>query len=117
MKPTKYSKKDITKIDLGTKTILKYPTSTKLMDVAKMVVRGRHPQKENAFINEKECNFIMYITSGKGTVYAGDEVFEVTEEDVVIVPKGNDFAVEGELEYITFDTPAFYLEQATEIQK
>lgn len=117
MKPVKYSKANTNKIDLGTKRIYKYPTPTKLMDVGKMVVNGRHPQKEGSFILEKECNFIIYVLSGNGKVYAGDEIFDVLAEDVVFVPKGNNFAVEGNFEYITFDSPAFYMEQSEEVTK
>lgn len=117
MKPTKYTKSETNKIDLGTKIIFKYPTPTKLMDVGKMVVNGRNPQKEGSFILEKECSFIMYILSGKGRVFAGDEIFDVVAEDVVFVPKENKFAVEGNFEYITFDSPAFYMEQSEEVTK
>lgn len=112
MKPVKYSKSDATKIDLGTKTIYKYPTPTQLMDIGIMVVNGRHPEKEGTFIYEDECNFIMYILSGTGRVLAGKDIFEVVKGDVVFVPKKNNFAVEGVFEYITFDTPAFYMEQS-----
>lgn len=117
MKPVKYSKADTNDIDLGTKRIFKYPTPTKLMDIGKMVVNGRHPQKEGSFLLEKECSFIMYVLSGKGRVFAGNEIFDVVAEDVVFVPKENNFAVEGNFEYITFDSPAFYMEQSGEVTK
>ena len=115
MKAVKYTQDDINKIDLGTKVIYKYPTPTDLMDIGRMVVSGRHPVDDSKFIVEHKCNFIMYITSGKGKVYAGEEIFEVKSNDVVFVPKKNKFAVEGEMEYITFDTPAFNLGQSEEI--
>lgn len=115
MKPQKYSLKDVTKIDLGTKVIFKYPTPTKLFDVAHMVVNGRHPNGNNTFVLEHGCMFAMYIIKGSGKVYAGDEVFKVGVDDVVFVPTDHKFAVEGNLEYITFDLPAYYPEQSEEV--
>lgn len=115
MKAAKYTFDKTDKIDLGTKTIFKYPTPMEELDIAKMVVNGRHPQDSNTFILEHACSFVMYILKGSGKIYAGDEVFEVKETDVVFVPKENKFAVEGNLEYITVDTPKFYLEQSEEI--
>ena len=117
MKPSKYSKNEANKIDLGTKIILKYPTPTKSMDVGKMIVKGRYPQEEGVFYNNRECSFVIYVISGKGTVYAGKEVFAVVSEDVVFVPTGNSYAVDGDFEYITFDTPAYYEKQSTKVQK
>jgi mannose-6-phosphate isomerase-like protein (cupin superfamily) len=116
MKPTKYSSIDTNKIDLGTKSIFKYPTPTKNMDIARMVVKGRHPQGKSKFILEHDCNFVIYIINGKGKICAGEEVFDVEVGDVVFVPKENKFAAEGDMEYITVDTPAFYMEQSEEIE-
>lgn len=115
MKPIKYTADQTNKIDLGTKIIYKYPTPTKLFDIGRMVVNGRHPQADNAFIIEHECSFVMYILRGSGRVHAGEETFVVEPEDVVFVPANNKFAVEGNMAYITFDAPAFYPEQSEEV--
>lgn len=115
MEPTKYTAKDALRIDLGTKLIYKYPTPTKLFDIGRMVVRGRHPQDPSKFAFESECNFIMYITMGSGKVIAGEHEFDLAVGDVVFVPAKSKFAVEGDLEYITFDAPAFFPEQSSEI--
>lgn len=115
MKPAKYSLKNTNLIDLDTKKIYKYPTPTKDMDIARMVINGRHPQNKNEYILEHKCDFVMYILKGKGKVYAGDEIFSVKKSDVIFVPKENKFAVKGSMEYITFDSPAFYIEQSEEI--
>lgn len=90
-----HTQNDTNKIDLGTKVIFKYPSPTKIFDIGRMVVNGRNPE---------------------GKIYAGDDVFDVKINDVVLVPKGNKFAAEGKMEYITVDVPAFYLEQSTEIE-
>lgn len=83
--------------------------------MAHMVLNGRHPQKKNAFILEHGCVFAMYVIKGKGTVYVGDEVLRVVVDDVIVVPTDHKFAVEGNMEYITFDLPAYYPEQSEEI--
>lgn len=115
MKAVKYSRSDTTKIDLGTKVIYKYPSPTTQFDVGRMVVNGRHPLDPAAFAFESDCSFVMYILSGSGTVYAGPDTFAVTAEDVVFVPARTNFAVEGKLSYLTFDSPSFYSEQSSEI--
>jgi len=116
MKAVKYSASEVKKIDLGTKVIFKYPTPTKEMDIARMVVKGRHPENKNSFLLEHVCNFVIYVIKGKGKIYAGEEMFGVEVGDVVFVPKENKFAAEGEMEYITVDSPAFFPEQSEEIE-
>lgn len=115
MKSAKYKYTDTNKIDLGTKIIYKYPTPTKDMDIAKMVVDGRHPEDKDTYIIEHDCSFVMYILEGNGKIFLDDEIFEVSAGDVVFVPKETRFAVEGKFEYITVDTPAFFPEQSEEV--
>ena len=115
MRPTKYSRSDTKTINLNTKVIYKYPNPFNAMDIGKMVVNGRHPEDNKTFILESGCDFVMYVIKGSGKVYAGDQVFEVSIDDVLFVPKGNNFAVEGNMEYITVDSPAFYPEQSSEV--
>ena len=115
MKARKYTFKETIKIDLGTKVIYKYPTPTKKFDIAKMVVRGRHPQEPTKFILEHKCQFVICVTKGTGKIYAGEDVFDVAKGDVIFVPNDNKFAAEGEMEYITVDVPAFFMEQSEEI--
>jgi mannose-6-phosphate isomerase-like protein (cupin superfamily) len=114
MKPVKIKFKEAKKTDLGTKIIHSYPLPTKLMSLAYMIVKGRHPQGK-AFFLEHDCAFIIYVTKGKGTVYAGNEKFDVEIGDAVLVPTDNKFAVEGNMEYVTVDVPGYYHEQSEEI--
>ncbi len=117
MKPKKYTFKQAAVISFGTKIIYKYPTSTKKMDLGVMVVNGRHPQGKNIFLYERECDFVIYVLRGSGKIFAGSEIFEVSKKDVVFVPRKNKFAVEGKLEYVTVNCPAFFPEQSKEIGK
>lgn len=113
MKTRYYPHTVAAKIDLGTKVIYKFPTRTKLFDLAHMVVNGRHPENDKEFIVEYDCHFMIYVIKGSGKIHAGGEKFSVSVGDAVDVPPGNKFAVEGKgLEYITFDVPAFYPEQS-----
>ena len=112
MKPQKFTFDDAKKVDLGTKVIYKYPSLSKLIEVNYMVVNGRHPEKENEFIIDHDCHFIIYITKGKGRIYAGDEIFDVKIGDTVCVPPENKFAAEGkDFEYLTTESPGWYPEQ------
>ena len=113
MKPTKYSSDKAAVVNLGTKVIYKFPTQTKLFELSRMVVNGRHPENPKEFILESDCHFMIYVIKGNGKIYAGEEIFSVSVGDVVDVPPRNKFACEGKgLEYITFDVPAFYPEQS-----
>ncbi len=113
MKPVKYSSDKTTVINLGTKVIYKFPTQTKLFDLSRMVVNGRHPENPKEFILESDCHFMIYVIKGNGKIYAGDNIFQVVAGDVIDVPPANKFAVEGKgLEYMTIDVPAFYPEQS-----
>ncbi len=116
IKPSKYSHRETNKVELGTKIIYQYPTPTKSLGIARMVVDGRHPNDKSTFIIEHKCQFVIYITKGTGVIYAGDEEFPVGVGDVVFVPVENRFAVEGKMEYITVDNPAFFPEQVDEIK-
>ena len=101
MKPIKYSSRESIIVNLGTKVIYKFPTQTKLFDLARMVVNGRHPENPKEFILESDCHFMIYVIKGKGKIYAGDKVFQVVVGDVIDVPPGNKFACEGkDFEYI-----------------
>jgi mannose-6-phosphate isomerase-like protein (cupin superfamily) len=86
------------------------------MDIGYMVVKGRHPKDKNTFIIEHKCCFVIYVTKGKGKIYAGNEAFDVKAGDVVFVPTNNKFAAEGHFEYITVDNPAFFIKQSEEIK-
>lgn len=56
------------------------------------------------------------MIKGSGKIYAGEETFNVRVGDVVFVPIENKFAAEGDMEYITVDSPAFFPEQSEEVK-
>jgi mannose-6-phosphate isomerase-like protein (cupin superfamily) len=117
MNPQKLTKTDAQVINLGTKTIHSYPLKTRTLSVAYMVVKGRHPENQNKFLLEHDCQFIINVTKGTGTIYAGNEKYDVKTGDVIYVPNDNKFSAEGDMEYVTADSPGYYPEQSTEIDE
>jgi mannose-6-phosphate isomerase-like protein (cupin superfamily) len=110
----KYSRSDTELIDLGpTKKIYKYPSPTRSLDIGIMVLNGRHP--ESGFVVEHDCEFVMYVTKGEGTFYVGDSIYKVKPGDAVFVPTDHKFAADGNFEYITVDSPAYYPGQTESI--
>ena len=108
-------KKDQAKIvNKGVKKIRKYTAPDKSLEVNYMILNGRTPDKDGQFLCETKSHFMAFVIKGKGRMYVGNEVFEVSEGDCVDVPAGTKFAAEGNnFEYITAESPAWYPEQAT----
>lgn len=112
-------KKDQAKfVDKGAKKIRKYTAPDKSLEINHMILNGRTPEKEETFLCETKVHFLAYVIKGEGKMYVGNEIFEVNEGDCVDVPSGTKFAAEGyNFEYITAESPAWYPEQATIINK
>jgi mannose-6-phosphate isomerase-like protein (cupin superfamily) len=112
-------KKDKAKIvDQGTKVIRKYTAPDKSLEINHMILNGRTPEKEGTFICETKVHFMAFVIKGIGEMYVGDEIFEVSEGDCVDVPAGTKFAAVGyNFEYITAESPAWYPEQVTIVDK
>jgi mannose-6-phosphate isomerase-like protein (cupin superfamily) len=106
-------KKDQAKIvDLGTKIIRKHTSEDKHLEINHMTLNGRTPEKVGTFLCETKVHFMVYVTKGSGKIFRGEDSFEVSEGDSVDVPPGVKFAAEGNFEYITAESPAWYVEQA-----
>ncbi len=103
-------------VDLGTKIIRKYTASDKQLEINHMTLNGRTPEKEGTFLCETKVHFMVYITKGSGRMFCGEDAFEVSEGDCVDVPTGIKFAAEGNFEYITAESPAWYSEQHKEVE-
>lgn len=113
MKAKKFAPADTRIVDLGTKIIYNYPSLPRLVELNHMVVNGRHPEDENKYVLEHDCQFILHVIRAEGKIYAGNEIFDVDVGDVVHVPTNTKFAAEGEgFEYITANVPAWYPDQA-----
>ena len=99
--------------DLGTKTIRKYTSPDKQLEVNCLTVNGRHPEEPGQFIYEVGVAFMVYVIKGKGKFWVGEKEYIAEVGDVLYIPRATKFAVEGkDLEYLTFETPAWYSAQA-----
>lgn len=111
---TFFKKNDAKIVDLKTKLIRKYTTPDRKLEVNHMVLTGRNPENPNHFIYEKEVRFMVYILKGKGKIYCDNSVYEVEVGDVFDVPTKTRFAAEGtNFEYLTFEYPAWFPQQAS----
>ena len=96
------------------KTILRYPSRNRAMEINVMKVDGgRSPLNPDRYIYNTLVHFMIYVTKGHGTFYVDDASYEVGPGDVLDVPPKTRFAVSGEnLEYVTIESPSFFLEQS-----
>ncbi len=114
MKPKKISFEDTNLVNIGFKKIYEYKFGYKEMSVAKMVVKGRFPKDESKFYLEHKCSFIIIVIKNTGRILFKNETINLKEGDSIFVPAGNKYAIEGNFEYITAVSPAYYPEQAEE---
>ena len=107
-------KKDKAKIvDKGTKKIRKYTAPDRQLEINHMILNGRTPEKKGQFLCETKIHSMVFVIKGKGKIFCGEDVFEVSEGDCIDVPPKTKFAAEGyNFEYITAESPAWYPEQA-----
>ena len=97
MKPIKYSSDKASIINLGTKIIYKFPAQTKLFELSRMVVSGRHPENPKEFILESDCHFMIYVTKGSGKIYAGDDIFQVVAGMLLMFPRATSLRVKEKI--------------------
>jgi mannose-6-phosphate isomerase-like protein (cupin superfamily) len=101
-------------VNLGTKVITKYTSSDKQLEINHMLIEGSHPETSNHFIYETKVRFMVYILKGTGLFVCDDERYLLSPGDVLDIPVKTKFRVEAEesLEYLAFENPAWYPEQA-----
>lgn len=103
---------ELIRID-SNKTIKRYPSTSRVIEMNVMTVNGRSPINADHFIYNSLVHFMIYVIKGKGVFYVDDKTFETSEGDVLDVPPKTRFAVSGQgLEYVTIENPAFFAEQS-----
>lgn len=113
MEPGTLIRKNSAKIvDLGSKVIRKYTSHDEQLEINHMTLKGRTPEKEGMFLCETKVHFMVLVVKGKGKIFCGGLEYDVEEGDTLDVPAGTLFAAEGNFEYITAESPAWYKEQA-----
>lgn len=59
------------------------------------------------YCTNKKCTHIYFVISGKGIFKINDEIFEVTNGDVIEIPKDNKFIFAGEMKLLLVMNPKF----------
>lgn len=71
-------------------------------DVASLQVDGRHGRVKTTLSDR-----FYYVVAGSGTFHIGQDAFEVTDGDVLVVPRDTTYDFEGKMELVLFSSPAF----------
>jgi mannose-6-phosphate isomerase-like protein (cupin superfamily) len=71
-------------------------------DLSLLMVNGRHGRAKSL-----ACDRFFFIIEGQGTFTIDQQVFEVSGEDLIVVPRETAFDYEGIMKVIEFGTPAF----------
>jgi mannose-6-phosphate isomerase-like protein (cupin superfamily) len=101
----KYTNANISsfEFDLGTKEI----------DGAIVNFEGRFP--ENGKAVNKECREFAYVVEGKGRIIIEGNPFEIKNDDLVIIDKGERYYWEGDFKLFVYCTPAWSPEQHKQV--
>lgn len=95
------------------KSIKRYPSASRVMEMNLMTLNGRSPMNPDHFILNTVVHFMIYVTKGEGIFYVDDAIIHASVGDVLDVPPKTRFAASGKgFEYVTVENPAFFLEQS-----
>ena len=83
------------------------------LDGAVVSVVGKYPVKGWA-VNE-ECKEVVYVIAGKGKVVIEGQSFEIKNEDMIVIDKGERFYWDGNLKLFIYCTPAWSLKQHKQV--
>ena len=70
--------------------------------VARVRIKG-----EQKFGKDTQSDMAYYVLDGSGKFYIGDEVFEVSKGDLVVIPKNTFYKDEGKLTLLALAVPRF----------
>ena len=68
------------------------PISTLTTGVSE--IHGKYPA--SGFDVDEDVDASWYVVSGTGRIFVGDEVHKVAEGDIIFVPRGDKFWIEGD---------------------
>jgi mannose-6-phosphate isomerase-like protein (cupin superfamily) len=88
----------------GDVSVRNYVTREQSPDVSVAVatVNGEHPKTFSSHSTR-----VYYVTKGSGTVSVGEESYEVSEGDAVLIPPGDTHSIHGSITYVLVNAPAF----------
>ncbi len=87
---------------------------TKNLSYATILVNGRYP--ENKYATNQECEEIILVISGSGTIHTEKGEFELNPEDSYYLEKAEKFYLEGNNLLIgVINSPSWTFEQYKEV--
>jgi len=85
------------------------------LSLALVNIVGRYPKKGSSV--NTECDQIFYCLSGSGLVGLGKEEFKICWGDAIYIDKNINYYLEGNLELVAVNNPAWKLEQYNVINR
>lgn len=74
-------------------------------------VNGRYP-KESGLDSDEGVEQVWYVQLGEGSIYIQDELIHIEQGDMLLVPKGEKYWIEGmHLKLVVSSSPPWYPEQ------
>ena len=90
-------------------TAYEYPFSTSSLNAAVIDLNGRYP--DSGYCINHKSDEIGYIIKGSGTITVEEETRELSQGDMVFIPKGKKFFWDGNMDMIVPCVPAWTPEQ------
>ena len=90
--------------------VYEYPDVNKDLGIAISELNGRVP--EEGRMKNNTCQEAYYVLSGSARVFVGDQIWEISEGDVLQINPQEEYYVEAQdLKLVIPTAPAFYPEQ------
>ncbi|MDB5260076.1 MAG: hypothetical protein JWN37_307 [Candidatus Nomurabacteria bacterium] len=99
----------------GASSFLEYNLPFKNISVGISKVNGRYP--ENGFDVDNEIEQVWYVKDGEGKVGISSEEFLISKGDMVHIPKGEKYFIEGNnLQLVVSSTPPWTKNQHKNVE-
>ncbi|MBT5021440.1 hypothetical protein HOK51_00515 [Candidatus Woesearchaeota archaeon] len=92
-----------------------YKFNKKNASLAKATIKGRYPEK--GFAVNDECDMIYYALSGTCEIHYKDNIYKISKGDACLIEKKNMYWVEGTIELLIFNSPAWHINQYRQLNK
>jgi len=88
--------------ELELKPLLAVGDSDADLSITWVAIHGRHQR-----LRTDASTRIYAVTAGRGTITVGDQTLAVGRGDVVVIPRGAPYHLEGEMTYLVLNQPGF----------
>lgn len=111
----KIIKKDQARLHKNSRTCvaLEYPFDDKDINAAIITITGRYP--EEGYVVNKVCKEAVYIIVGTGILATENTQHQLAAGDMAMLPPGEKYYFEGNLQIVMPCHPAWYPEQHEEV--